>query len=285
MSSQPIPTGPIQDQIEYWNDVAGAAWAARQESWDITLAPIGEAAMDRAQIQPGQSIIDIGCGCGGTTVELARRVGEQGRVLGIDVSKPMLAQARARMGGMANVTLVEADATTHPFEASYDLLFSRLGVMFFADPPKAFANLRGALKPDGRLAFACFRDPRLNPFFTVPLRAATEFVPPPPKMAPGEPGPFAFAEEAHVRGILDAAGFRDVKLEPVDLSVDIGSGKGLDEAVINCLTLGPASRVLRGQPADLVAKATDAIRTTLAALEKDGRIPLDAAIWVVTARR
>src|SRR5882757_3232074 len=106
MSSQPIPTGPIQDQIEYWNDVAGAAWAARQESWDITRAPIGEAAMDRAQIQPGQSIIDIGCGCGGTTVELARRVGQQGRVLGIDVSKPMLAQARARMGGMANVTLV-----------------------------------------------------------------------------------------------------------------------------------------------------------------------------------
>jgi len=285
MSSQPVPIAPIQNQIEYWNDVAGAAWAARQESWDITLAPIGEAAMDRAGIQPGQSIIDIGCGCGGTTVELARRVGERGRVLGIDVSKPMLAVARQRSRGMANIALVEADATTHPFDAGdTDLLFSRLGVMFFADPPKAFANLRSALKPDGRLAFACFRDPRLNSFFTTPLRAATEFVPPPPKMAPGEPGPFAFAEEAHVRRILDAAGFRAVNLEPVDLSLDIGSGKGLDEAVINCLTLGPASRVLRGQPEDLVAKATTAIRTALAALEKGGRIPLDAAIWVVTAR-
>jgi SAM-dependent methyltransferase len=289
--SAPIPSGPIQDQIAFWNAEAGDSWARRQETWDVTLAPIGEAAFDRAGIAPGQWAIDIGCGCGATTIELARRVGEQGRVLAIDVSKPMLARARQRAGGMANVALVEADATTHPFEAGgYDLLFSRLGVMFFADPPKAFANLRKALKAakgraGGRLAFACFRAPQLNPFFTVPLRAATEFAPPPPKMAPGEPGPFAFAEEAHVRRILDAAGFTEVKLEPVDLALDVGSGKGLEEAVINTREIGPSSRVLRGQPADIVAKAEAALRKALAAVEKNGRIPLDAAIWVVTARQ
>jgi len=283
--SAPIPSGPIQDQIAFWNDVAGEAWAKRQESWDVTLAPIGTAAMDRAEIKAGEGVIDIGMGAGGTTLELAMRVGPSGRVVGIDVSKPMLDRARVRARDIPNVTLVEADATTYPFEAGrYDLLFSRLGVMFFADPPKAFANLRSALKPGGRLAFACFRDPRLNPFFTEPLRAATEFVPPPPKMAPGEPGPFAFAEEAHVRRILDTAGFRAVNLEPVDLALDVGSGKGLDEAMINVTELGPASRVLRGQPADLVAKATAAIRKVLAEREQDGRIPLEVALWVVTAR-
>jgi ubiquinone/menaquinone biosynthesis C-methylase UbiE len=283
--SAPISTGPIQDQIAYWNNEAGAFWVARQESQDVTLAPVGEAALDRAGLQPGESIIDIGCGCGATTVELARRVGQAGRVLGIDVSQPMLARARERTSGMANVALVEADATTHRFEAGRtDLLFSRLGVMFFADPPKAFANLRSALKPNGRLAFACFRAPQLNPFFTTPLRAATEFVPPPPKLEPGAPGPFAFADEGHVHRILDAAGFRDVKLEPVDLTLDAGSGKGLEEAVINAREIGPSSRVLRGQPADLVAKAEAAIRKALAAVEKNGRVPLGAAIWVVTAR-
>jgi ubiquinone/menaquinone biosynthesis C-methylase UbiE len=283
--SEPVPSGPIQDQIVFWNEVAGHQWVARQESQDVTLAPIGEAALERAGIQPGESIIDIGCGCGGTTVELARRVGQAGRVLGIDVSQPMLARARERTQAMANVALVEADATTHRFEAGRtDLLFSRLGVMFFADPPKAFANLRSSLKPGGRMAFACFRAPQLNPFFTTALRAATEFVPPPPKMAPGEAGPFAFAEEAHVRRILDTAGFKDVKLEPIDLTLDAGSGKGLEEAVINAREIGPSARVLRGQPADLVAKATDAIRKAYGAVEMNGRIPLDAAIWVVTAR-
>jgi ubiquinone/menaquinone biosynthesis C-methylase UbiE len=286
MSSQPpIPTGPIQDQIAYWNLDAGAFWVARQESQDVTLAPVGEAALDRANIRPGERVIDIGCGCGATTIALSQRVGAEGRVLGVDVSQPMLARARERTKAMANVSLVEADATTHPFEpGSTDLLFSRLGVMFFADPPKAFANLRSALKPNGRLAFACFRAPQLNAFFTTALRAATEFVPPPPKLEPGAPGPFAFADEAHVRRILDAAGFKDVKLEAVDLVLDAGSGKGLDEAVINAKEIGPSSRVLSGQPADLVAKAEAAIRKAYAAVEQNGRIPLGAAIWVVTAR-
>jgi ubiquinone/menaquinone biosynthesis C-methylase UbiE len=284
MSSEPVSSGPIQDQIAYWNDEAGAFWVARQESQDVTLAPVGAAAFDRAGIRPGETVIDIGCGCGATTIELARRVGEAGRVLGIDVSQPMLARARERTRALANVALVEADATTHPFEPGRtDLLFSRLGVMFFADPPKAFGNLRTALKPGGRLAFACFREPRLNPFFTTALRAATEFVPPPPKLEPGAPGPFGFADEAHVRRILETAGFKDVKLEAVDLVLDAGSGKGLEEAVINAREIGPSSRVLRGQPADLVAKAEAAIRKAYAAVEQNGRIPLGAAIWVVTA--
>ena len=284
-----VPQGsaqaPIQDQIEFWNDVAGRNWAARQETWDVTLAPIGDAALERAGIATGQWVIDIGCGAGATTVELARRVGPQGRVLGIDVSKPMLARARERTRDMPQVEMLEADAGAHIFESGrYDQLFSRLGVMFFPDPIKAFANLHAALKPSGRLAFVCFRPPQLNPFFTVPLRAATEFVPPPPKMGPEDPGPFAFADDARVRRILDAAGFRDVRLEPVDLSLDVGSGKGLEEAMINVTELGPASRVLRGQPADLVAKATAAIRKELIAVEKDGQILLDVALWVVTAR-
>jgi SAM-dependent methyltransferase len=281
----PVPSGRIQDQIEFWNDIAGRNWAARQETWDVTLAPIGDAALERAGIAAADWVIDIGCGAGATTVELARRVGPQGRVLGIDVSRPMLARARERTRGMPQVEMVEADAGTHVFEAGrYDHLFSRLGVMFFPDPTKAFANLRSALKAGGRLGFVCFRPPQLNPFFTTPLRAATQFVPAPPKTEPDEPGPFAFADETRVHRILDAAGFREIDLAPVDLSLDVGSGKGLEEAMINVTELGPASRVLRGQPADLVAKATAAIRQELAAAEKNGRILLDVAVWVVTAK-
>jgi ubiquinone/menaquinone biosynthesis C-methylase UbiE len=275
----------IPDQIAFWNQDGGAQWTRRQESWDVTLAPVSDAVLDRAAVQPGQWAIDIGCGCGATVLELARRVGAQGRVLGIDVSKPMLARAQERSRALPQVRLTEADATTHEFErGAYDLLFSRFGVMFFPDPPKAFTNLRGALKPSGRLAFACFRSPKENPFMMTAYAAVADLVPPLPKMAPEDPGPFAFADEARVRRILDAAGFKEVALEPVNLDLDVGSGKGVDEAVINALEIGPSARALREQPPELRAKGEAAIRQAFAAKEKNGRIPLTAAIWIVTAK-
>lgn len=285
MSSTP-DAGTIADQIAYWNQEGGLTWVARQEAWDVTLAPVAEAALSRANPESGEWAIDIGCGCGATALELARRVGEGGRVLGIDVSKPMLARARDRALSNPGVAFVEADATTHDFEpACYDLLFSRFGVMFFPDPARAFTNLRRALRPGGRMVFACFRTPEENPFLVTPLAAVRAFVPPMPKPAPEDPGPFSFADEARVRRILGAAGFAAIALEPVDLTLDVGSGKGLDEAIVNTLEIGPAARALRGQPPELRAKAEAALRQALAEHEKLGRILLTAAIWVVTARQ
>jgi SAM-dependent methyltransferase len=275
----------VPDQITYWNEEGGPHWVARQEAWDVTMKPISDSAFVRAGVEAGEWAIDIGCGCGATSLELAARVGRAGRVLGVDVSRPMLARAKERGQGVPQLAFAEADATVYPFEAGgYDLLFSRHGVMFFADPVAAFANLRRALKKSGRLAFSCFRTPKENPFITTAVAALAEIVPPPPRPGPEEPGPFAFADPARMQRILDAAGFTTIVPEPVDLLLDVGSGQGLDVAVTNALEIGPASRALAGQPPDVKARAADAIRKALAPHEKFGRILLPAGIWVVTAK-
>jgi ubiquinone/menaquinone biosynthesis C-methylase UbiE len=273
------------DQIEYWNQEGGAGWTARQEAWDVTMKPISDATLIRAQVEPGERTIDIGCGCGATTLDLARLVGSKGRVLGVDISKPMLARARQRAADNPIVSFAEADATTYAFEpGAADLLFSRHGVMFFPEPERAFANLRGGLKPDGRVAFSCFRSPKENALVTTILAAVTEFVPPMPKLGPEDPGPFAFADPERVKRILAAAGFKSIALEPVDLLVDVGSGKGLDEAVANAREIGPASRALKDAAPETRAKAEAAIRAALTPLQKDGKVLLGAGIWIVTAR-
>ena len=285
--SQETTTGPraIPDQIEYWNQEGGKQWTARQESWDVTMKPISDAALIRASIAPGERVVDIGCGCGATSLELARLVGPKGKVLGVDVSRPMLDRAKQRGAGNPVVSFAEADATTYPFEpGAADLLFSRHGVMFFPEPERAFTNLHSALKPDGRMAFSCFRTPKENALFMSLLAAVTEYVPPLPKMNPEDPGPFAFADPERVQRILGTAGFKAIALEPVDLQLDVGSGKGLDEAVTNAMEIGPASRALRDATPETRTKAEAAIRKALAAQAKDGKVSLGAGIWVVTAR-
>ena len=177
-----------------------------------------------------------------------------------------------------------ADATVYPFKsASADILFSRFGVMFFAQPSDSFANMRKALRPDGRLVFACWRTPRDNPWMMLGLQEAYKHVPKLPEMKPDDPGPFSFANEERVRRILDQAGFTDVGLERVDLSLDIATGRGLEAAIETVLAIGPASRALENQPADKVAAATQSIRTALAAHQKGETVPLGGSIWIVTA--
>ena len=176
----------------FWNGPAGRRWVNRQETWDVVLAPISAATIERAGVRPGERIVDIGCGCGATTIELGRLVGPAGRVLGLDISAPMLARAIDRLPPGLPVGFVQADAMTHPFaRGGFDLLFSRFGVMFFAEPARAFTNLRSALRPGGRLVFACFRTPKENPWMMAPLQAAYEHVPPLPKVGPDDPGPFS----------------------------------------------------------------------------------------------
>jgi ubiquinone/menaquinone biosynthesis C-methylase UbiE len=283
--SQEADKRAIPDQIEYWNTEGGRSWTARQQSWDVTMKPISDAALVRAQVEPGERVIDIGCGCGATSLELARLVGREGRVLGIDVSKPMLNRAKERGAGNPVLSFAEADATTYPFErGATDLLFSRHGVMFFPEPERAFANLRSALKPGGRVAFSCFRSPKENALVTTILNAVVEFVPPMPKMNPEDPGPFAFADPERVKRILSAAGFKQIALEPVDVQSDIGNGKGMEEALLNAMEIGPASRALNGATPETKAKAEAALRAALTPAQKDGKVLLGAGLWIVTAR-
>jgi SAM-dependent methyltransferase len=280
------PTGHDQnaDQIAYWNGPGGQRWADRQQSQDILLQPVADLLVDRARAKAGERIIDVGCGSGAVAIALAQQVGPSGHVMGIDISGPMLARARQTAPAGLPVDFVLADATVYPFEpASLDLLVSRFGVMFFADPALSFANMRKALKPSGRLAFACWREPRENPFFMTPLQAAYKHVPKLPPQGPEDPGPFSFASQARVQRTLGEAGFKGIAMEPCDLALDVAIGQGLDAAIESALGIGPAARALAEQPPEVVAAATQSIREALKPLVRGQSVPLDAAIWIVTA--
>lgn len=282
---QPVGHDGNADQIAYWNGPGGQHWADRQQAQDIVLAPVSDVLIDRAKAGAGERIVDVGCGCGATSIALAHKVGPTGHVLGIDISAPMLARAREIAPAGLPVDFALADATVYPFDpASFDLLVSRFGVMFFAEPALSFANLRRALRPSGRLAFACWREPRENPFFMAPLQAVYKHVPKLPQLGPEDPGPFSFASEARVQRILGEAGFQGIAMEPCNLALDIAVGRGLDAAVTAALEIGPAARALAEQPPDVVAAATNSIRGALAPFVRGQAVPLDASIWIVTAR-
>jgi SAM-dependent methyltransferase len=271
-------------EIAYWNGAAGRNWTARQESQDILFSRIMTATLERAAVRSGERVVDIGCGTGTSSIELGRLVGPSGCVLGVDVSEPMLTRARERLPPELPVEFAQADATVYCFTPqAFDLLFSRFGVMFFAEPARAFTNLRGALRPGGRLTFACWQKPDANAWLMVPLRAAYEHVPPLPKLAPEDPGPFSFANEDRVRRVLGEAGFQSIGLAPLALELDIARGQGLDAAVAAALDIGPTSRALEGQPPAMREAVAVTLRRALAPYRRGLRVPLAAAIWAVTA--
>jgi ubiquinone/menaquinone biosynthesis C-methylase UbiE len=273
------------DQIAYWNGPGGQHWTDRQQAQDTLLAPVSDILIDRAKARTGERIIDAGCGCGATAIAFAQKVGPTGHVLGIDISAPMLARARQIAPAGLPVDFVLADATVYRFDqSSFDLLVSRFGVMFFAEPAVSFANLRGALRPSGRLAFACWREPRDNPWLMMPLQAVYKHAPKLPQLGPEDPGPFAFASEARVNRILSEAGFAGIKMERCDLSLDVAIGRGFEAAVETALEIGPASRALAEQPPDVVAAATDSIREALTPFVRGKSVLLGGSIWIVTAR-
>lgn len=274
-----------EGQIAYWNGARAETWIKQQEAQGNAHMAVITPLIERAAIRAGEHVVDVGCGTGVTTIEIARRVGPSGRVLAIDVSEPMLERARERMERSAPVTFVRADATTCAIpRAAFDLVLSSFGVMFFADPTRSFANLRSALKPDGRLVFACWRQAAENLWVAVPQKAVAALVPPSPPPGPEEPGMFSFGSEARARRILDRAGFRSAAFEPVDFAVEIGRGQGLDAAAAFATEDGPASRLLDGQTQSVRDAATAAVRRALAPYLRNGRVSLAAAVWLVTAR-
>jgi len=273
------------DQIAYWNGPNGQRWTDRQSEQDVLLAPVSRAMIDRAAARPGERILDVGCGCGSTSIALAGQVAPSGFVLGIDISSPMLSRARELAPKEAPVDFVLADATVYPFDpASFDVLVSRFGVMFFAEPVVSFANLRRALRPSGRVVFACWREPRENPWMMAPLQAIYQHVPKLPPQGPEDPGPFAFASAERVRRILNDAGYKGIEMERVALAFDIANGGGLDAAVQAAMQIGPGSRALAGHTPETREAAAKSIRELLAPYVRGQSVTLAGSIWIVTAR-
>jgi ubiquinone/menaquinone biosynthesis C-methylase UbiE len=271
-------------QREKWNTETGSRWLERHAIIDQQIAPFGHQTMDRANIQPGWRVLDVGCGCGETTVELARRVGHSGSVRGVDISAPLIEAARAlaQKSDLRNVRFDEADAQTFLFSAaSFDLIFSRFGIMFFDDPDAAFHNLRSALRPGGGLAFACWPAPRENQFVTIPVAAAARHVALPAPGAPDAPGPFAFADADRVRRILSRSDFSAIAIERVTEKVGRMS---LEETTDLLFQLGPLDEILAGLDGETKHAIRTDLRAALRQFETSGRVSLDAVAWLVTAR-
>jgi SAM-dependent methyltransferase len=217
-------------------------------------------------------------------VELAHRVGACGRVIGVDISAPLLERARQRAGDLSQVDFVQADAQTHAFAAgSFDVVVSRFGVMFFADAGAAFANLADATSVEGRLGFACWRGVSENPWFSEPLAAMATHVEPPPPPEAGAPGPFGFAERRHVEAVLGRAGWRMVAIEPVDVELNLGADPG--DALSFAQLVGATARPLAEATPAARTAALAAMREVYAGAHGPGGVALRGAVWIVTASR
>jgi ubiquinone/menaquinone biosynthesis C-methylase UbiE len=270
-------------QIEFWNGSTAINWVAAEERMDELLAPLSQHVIKRADIQAGEAAIDIGCGCGGTSRAMAAA---GARVLGIDISTPMLDRAKAQQGTDGQTEFIEADAANYSFDANFDLLFSRFGVMFFADPVAAFANLRSALKPTGRLCFICWQAISENAWLAVPTAAAQPFLPAADAADapdPLAPGPFSFADPEHLSQVLNDAGFSDVAVEayPVEMQV----GENLAEAMEFYTQVGPLSGVLGSLEPQARESAVAAVEQALISLKTDNGFALPGGCWIATALR
>ena len=270
-------------QIEFWNGPSGERWASLNEVTERSLSFITAALIPFAGAKPGDHVLDLGCGCASTSLAFAQAVGPAGAVTGVDISRPMLevAKRRAKESG-AQIEFIEADASAHAFEPEYDLIFSRFGVMFFADPRRAFANIRKALKGGGRLAFVCWRALAENTWAARPLSAALDLLPPQPPVDPLAPGPFAFADGDRLVSLLLSAGFRNANAEALDTVMNMGAT--LDDAASAALSVGPLARAAGELSESDRGKVRERVRRVLAEFETPAGITPPAACWLVSAR-
>ncbi len=272
------------DQIDYWNGEAGQKWVANSDLLDAMLAPYAKRILEAANLQSGERVIDIGCGTGALSMKAAAAVGDTGHVIGVDVSEPMveLARERAQVAG-APASFMATDASTYASDQPVDVMLSRFGVMFFEDPGKAFASMRGNLKPGGRMTFACWQSLAENDWARAPLEAALPFLKEPPEMPPpGTPGPFAFADKDRMTDFLERAGWRDVSVESWTCQMAM-PGQNVAESAAFMMQMGPVARLLEAQEL-----APDPVRDALCAhmrqyADDNGQVRLKGAVWIVTA--
>jgi SAM-dependent methyltransferase len=274
-------------QHQYWNTVAGPRWVGLAGFVERRVSAVNDLLLARSGVAAGENVLEIGCGTGATTVPLAEAVGPSGRVLGVDLSEPMLEGARKRVAesGLGNITLLQADAQVHPFEPSrFDLITSRFGVMFFADPFAAFGNLLPAERPGGRLCFVCWAPLADNKHWLIPYEVALRHLGPPAPQPPRAPGPMAFGDPEYVRSFLKTAGFADISIER---ETPLITGSTPEEEAEHACIMGPSGRLIDEK------KPEEALRERIrremveafAAYARGKELLLPSTVFVVTARR
>lgn len=252
---------------------------------DATLAPMTSAALERAAFQPGERVVDIGCGAGATTLAIARAVSPSGSATGVDISPPLLNAARDRARAAAlSAQFIEADAGVKKFGETFDAAFSRFGVMFFENPAQAFANIRASLRPDGRLTFLSWRTFEDNEWAKVPVDAITPMLAAPLVLPnPDAPGPYGLADEAKIKRILAESGWREIAVSPWDGPITMGGGGSVDDAVDFVLRIGPCARAMAEQQLDF-NEARRRLTDALAPRHTGAGVVMNAGCWLVTAR-
>lgn len=270
-----------EEQATLWNGTAGQAWVRAQALLDAMLQPVEDHLIAQLPAASAEHLLDIGCGTGSTTLAAARRLGPGSRCVGIDISAPMTAAAQARVAQRhIPARFICADAQTHNFEpAAFDRLISRFGVMFFADPVAAFANLRRAATDGARLQLLTWRSPDENPFMTTAERAAAPLLPQLPARQPEAPGQFAFADAARVTRILQASGWHAIAHQAVDLDCRLPAS----DLVAYFTQLGPLGRVLGSVDAALRERVIRAVRAAFDPYVSGDEVRFTAACWNVTA--
>jgi ubiquinone/menaquinone biosynthesis C-methylase UbiE len=276
-------THPTYDeQAALWNGRAGRAWVETQDLLDHMFRPLEDLLVAAVSAGSGGRVLDIGCGTGSTTIAAARRLGAKGHCIGIDISEPMIAAARARAEREgASASFIQADAQIHAFEpASFDMIISRLGVMFFDSSVSAFANLRRSLKDDARLQFIAWRSAAENPFMTTAERAAASLLPNLPARRPDAPGQFAFADQERVRSLLEQSGWAEIDIRAVDIACSLP-----EKDLVRYFTrLGPVGLILQEADDQTRALVIETVRAAFGANVRGAEVCFTAACWMVGAR-
>ena len=275
-----------EDMIHYWNEVAGAKWVANQERLDRLMAPLTDALLTAAAPQPGELVVDVGCGCGDVALRIAA-LGGGGFIRAVDISRPMLTRAEVRRAALgadaATIQWVAGDAAGIRFPPVHSLMVSRFGVMFFDDRPLAFANLRSALDAGGRFAFICWRRRSDVEWMSKPLEWIAPLLPTPDEPT-GEIGPFALADDEMTTTLLTEAGFTDVTADKVDCPLVMGEGAtdaaAIDDAMLMLADTGPAAALMRDAEPEPREAALELIRKGLEMHVEDGRVLLEGSCWI-----